>query len=154
MDATFFTLGADAPNAALTLNRVALGTFFAISGYHKLFNASRHATLARTLQDDGVRAVPIMQWLVPGIEFSAGCALIIGLLSALAAFGLFVICLGAVTLDAIKRVSTWQPINRADLVGDLLYLPESLYCIGLAIVMLAGPGRWSLDAVIAALPAT
>ena len=154
MDASLLTLGADAPNVALTLNRVALGTFFAISGYHKLFNASRHATLAKTLQDDGVRAVPVMQWLVPGIEFSGGCALIVGLLSALAAFGLFMICLGAVVLDAVKRVSTWQPINRADLVGDLLYLPESLYCIALTVVMLAGPGRWSLDAVIAALPVT
>ena len=88
------TQGAQAPNAALTLNRVALGAFFAISGYHKLFNASRHATLTRTLQDDGVHAVPIMQWLLPSVEFSGGCALIIGLLSVLAAFGLFVICAG------------------------------------------------------------
>jgi uncharacterized membrane protein YphA (DoxX/SURF4 family) len=150
MDASFITLGADAPNAALTLNRVALGTFFAISGYLKLFNGSRHATLARTLQDAGVRAVPVMQWLVPGVEFSAGCALIIGLLSALAAFGLFVICLFAFKLDAIKRVDAWRPINRADWIGDVLYLPEALYCIGLAVVMLAGPGPWSLDAVIAA----
>ena len=150
MDASLIALGADAPNAALTLNRVALGTFFAISGYHKLFNASRHATLTRTLQDDGVRAVPVMQWLVPGVEFSGGCALIIGLLSALAAFGLFVVCLGAVTLDAVNRMAAWQPINRADALGDLLYLPEALYCIGLAVVMLGGPGPWSLDAIIAA----
>src|SRR5664279_2855113 len=150
MDVSLITLGAGAPDAALTLNRVALGTFFAISGYHKLFNASRHATLTRTLQDAGVRAVPIMQWLVPGVEFSGGCALILGLLSALAAFGLFVVCLNAVLLDAIKRVSEWQPINRADWIGDVLYLPEALYCIGLSVVMLAGPGPWSLDAIIAA----
>jgi putative oxidoreductase len=149
MDASLITFGADAPNAALTLNRVALGTFFAVTGYLKLFNASRHGTLARTLQDAGVRAVPIMQWLVPSVEFSGGCALIMGLLSALAAFGLFVICLNAVVLDAIKRVSAWQPINRADWIGDVLYLPEALYCIGLAVVMLAGPGPWSLDAIIA-----
>jgi uncharacterized membrane protein YphA (DoxX/SURF4 family) len=154
MDLSLITFGADAPNAALTLNRVALGLFFSISGYHKLFNASRHATLTRTLQDDGVRAVPVMQWVVPGVEFSAGCALLVGLLSALAAFGLFVVCLGAFTLDARKRVGTWMPINRADWVGDLLYLPEALYCIGLAIVMLAGPGPWSLDALIAARLAT
>ena len=148
MDVSLITFGADAPNAALALNRVALGTFFAISGYLKLFNASRHATLARTLQDAGVPAVPIMQWLVPAVEFSGGCALIVGLLSALAAFGLFVICLFAFKLDAIKRVEGWMPINRADWVGDLLYLPEALYCIGLAVVMLAGPGPWSLDAII------
>ena len=60
MDLSIISFGADAPNAALVLNRMALGTFFAISGYHKLFNASRHATLTRTLQDDGVRAVPVM----------------------------------------------------------------------------------------------
>ena len=102
MDASLLTFGAGAPNAALTLNRAALGTCFAISGYLKLFNASRHATLARTLQDAGVPAVPVMQWLVPGVEFSGGCALIIGLLSALAAFGLFVICLFAFKLDAIR----------------------------------------------------
>jgi uncharacterized membrane protein YphA (DoxX/SURF4 family) len=154
MDASLITFGADAPNAALTLNRVALGTFFAISGYLKLFNASRHATLARTLQDDGVRAVPIMQWLVPGIEFSGGCALIIGLLSALAAFGLFLVCLGAFALDAAKRINAWQPLNLADCVADLLYLPEVLYCVGLAVVMLGGPGLWSLDAVIATRLAT
>jgi putative oxidoreductase len=151
MDASFITLGAQAPDAALTLNRVALGLFFAISGYHKLFNRSRHATLTQTLQDDGVHAVPIMQWLVPGIEFGGGWALIIGLLFALAAFGLFVICFAAVVLDATKRVRTWQPVDRADWLGDLLYLPEALYCIGLAVVMLGGPGPWSLDAKIATL---
>jgi putative oxidoreductase len=151
MDALFIIQGAQAPNAALALNRVALGAFFVISGYHKLFNASRHATLTRTLQDDGVHGVPIMRWLLPGIEFSGGWALILGLLSVLAAFGLFVISAGAFAFDAVKRIRSWQPLDRADWVGDVLYIPEALYCIGLAVVMLAGPGPWSLDATIAAL---
>jgi putative oxidoreductase len=150
MDLLFITQGAQAPNAALELNRVALGVFFAISGYHKLFNASRHGTLIRTLQDDGVHGVPIMQWLLPSIEFGGGSALIVGLLSVLAAFGLFVICAGALSLDAFKRIRAWQPIDRADWLGDLLYVPEALYCVGLTVVMLAGPGPWSLDAIIAA----
>jgi hypothetical protein len=52
------------------------------------------------------------------------------------------VCLGAVVLDAVKRVGAWQPLNRADLSGDLLYLPESLYCIGLAV----DAGRaWTLE---------
>jgi putative oxidoreductase len=144
------TQGAHAPNVALTLNRLALGAFFAISGYHKLFNSSRHATLTRTLQDDGVHAVPVMQWLLPSVEFGGGCALIIGLLSVLAAFGLLVICVGASALDAVKRIRAWGPVDRADWLGDLLYVPEALYSIGLTVVMLAGPGPWSLDATIAA----
>jgi putative oxidoreductase len=148
---TLITQGAQAPNAAFTLNRVALGAFFAISGYHKLFNASRHATLTQTLRDDGVHAVPLMQWVLPGAEFFGGSALIVGFLSVVAAFGLFVICIGALTLDAFKRIGAWQPIDRADWLGDLLYVPEGLYCIGLAVVMLAGPGPWSLDAVITRL---
>lgn len=145
------TQGAHAVDAALTLNRVALGAFFAIGGYHKLFNASRHATLTRTLQDDKVHDLPIMQWLLPSGEFAGGCALIVGFLSVVAAFGLFVISFAAISLDAVKRISAWQPLDRADWFGDLLYLPESLYCIGLTVVMLAGPGPWSLDATIAAL---
>ena len=154
MDLSLITFGAEAPEAALLLNRVALGVFFSISGYLKLFNDSRHETLTRTLQDSGVRAVPIMRWLVPGVEFSGGCALVVGFLSALAAFGLFVICFFAFRLDAIKRIEGWKPVNRADWVGDVLYLPEALYCIGLAVVMLAGPGPWSLDAIFAARLAT
>jgi putative oxidoreductase len=148
------TQGAQAPDAALTLNRIALGVFFVISGYHKLFNASRHAALTRTLQDDGVHDVPIMRWLLPSAEFGGGWALIIGFLSVLAALGLFVICAEACILDAVKRIRAWQPIDRADWLGDLLYIPETLYCIGLTVVMLGGPGKWSLDAIISALLAS
>ena len=151
MDAAFLSFGAQAPDAALTLNRVALGVFFAISGYLKLTNSSRHATLTKTLRDAGVRGLVRMQWLVPSVEFSAGLALIAGLLTALAAFGLFVICIFAFKLDAIKRIGGWQPINRFDWIDDVLYVPEALYCIGLIVVMVGGPGSWSLDAGLAAL---
>jgi len=151
MQALFILQGAQAPEAALTLNRVALGTFFAISGYHKLFNASRHAALTRTLQEDGVHAVPVMRWLLPSAEFSGGWALIIGFLSVIAAFGLFAISAGALAFDAVKRIRSWQPLDHADWVGDLLYVPEALYCIGLTVVILGGPGRWSVDALIVTL---
>jgi uncharacterized membrane protein YphA (DoxX/SURF4 family) len=148
---SIITQGAQATGAALTLNRVALGAFFAIGGYHKLFNASRHTTLTDTLRDDGVHAVPVMQWLLPSAEFVGGLALLVGFLSVPAAFGLFLICVGALALDAVKRITAWRPLDRADWLGDLLYLPESLYCIGLTVVMLAGPGPWSLDARVTTL---
>jgi uncharacterized membrane protein YphA (DoxX/SURF4 family) len=151
MDMSIISVGAGATDAALTINRVVLGTFFSISGYHKLFNATRHATLVRTLQHDDVVALPAMQWLVPAVEFTAGCGLVIGLVSALAASSLLVICAGAVALDARKRVRAWRPVDAADWLSDVLYLPEVLYCVGLSIVMLAGRGRWSLDALLASL---
>lgn len=103
------------------------------------------------LQDDAVHGLAIMQWLLPSAEFSGGWALIVGFLSVLAAFGLFAICFGALAFDAVKRIRPWQPIDRADWLGDLLYVPEALYCIGLTVAILAGPGPWSLDARITAL---
>jgi putative oxidoreductase len=150
----FITQGAQAPGAALALIRMVLGIFFAISGYHKLFNTSRHESLVRTLEDDGVRALPIMQWLIPSAELGGGCALIIGFFSVLAAFGLLVTCVGALVLDSFKRIRAWHPLDRADWLGDLLYEPEGLYCIGLMMVMLAGPGSWSFDSTIAAITAS
>jgi len=151
VDLSILVQGAHAPNAALTLNRVALGTFFAISGYHKLFNPSRHAGLIQTLRDDGVHVIPFMQWLLPSGELAGGCALIAGFLSVVAALGLLAICAGAIGLDALKRIRAWQPLDRADWLGDLLYVPEALYSVGLLVVVLAGPGRWSVDAVLARL---
>jgi hypothetical protein len=37
--------------------RVATGSFFALSGFHKLFNRARHRTLVNTLKDCGVPCV-------------------------------------------------------------------------------------------------
>jgi hypothetical protein len=54
------------------------------------------------------------------------------------ALGLFVICAGALALDAVKGIRSWGPIDRADWLGDFLYVPEALYCIGLTVVMLGG----------------
>lgn len=81
--------------------------------------------LTRTLQDDGVHGVAIMQWLLPSAEFSGGWALIVGFLSVLAAFGLFAICFGALAFDAVKRIRSWQPIDRADWLGAPALRPRS-----------------------------
>ena len=57
---------------ALTLNRIAVGMFFMLSGYHKLFNPQRHGAFVDELKGLGVHAVGFNQWWVPTIEFSAG----------------------------------------------------------------------------------
>jgi uncharacterized membrane protein YphA (DoxX/SURF4 family) len=71
---------------ALTLNRIAVGMFFMFSGYHKLFNPERHRAFADELKGLGVHAVGFNQWWVPTVEFSAGCAVVIGFLAPLAAW--------------------------------------------------------------------
>ena len=136
---------------ALTLDRVAVGMFFMFSGYHKLFNAQRHRALVDELTALHVAAVRINQWWVPTIEFTAGGAVFIGLLAPLAALGLLVIILVASATSGRQRIKVYKPIDEADRIDDWLYLPETLYAFMLIMVISAGAGPYSLDAVILGL---
>ena len=136
---------------ALALSRVAVGAFFMLSGYHKLFNAERHRAFADELKSLGVHAVGINQWWVPGVEFAAGGAVMIGLLAPLAALGLLVVIIVAMATSGPQRIKVLKPIDESDRIDDWLYLPETLYAFMLIIVISAGAGPYSLDALILSL---
>jgi uncharacterized membrane protein YphA (DoxX/SURF4 family) len=135
-------------DSALALNRVAVGMFFIFSGYHKLFNTERHRQFTDELRTLRVHAVRINQWWVPLVEFSAGSAVVIGLIAPLAAFGLLVIILVAIATTGQERIKAYNPIDKADRIDDWLYLPETLYAVMLIVVILSGAGRYSIDAAI------
>jgi uncharacterized membrane protein YphA (DoxX/SURF4 family) len=136
---------------ALTVNRIAVGAFFMLSGYHKLFNSQHHREFVDELKALGIHAVGINQWWVPSVEFTAGGAVLIGLLAPLAALGLVVIILVALATSGQQRIKLYKPIDEADRIDDWLYLPETLYAVMLIIVISAGAGPYSLDAVILGL---
>ena len=136
---------------ALALNRVAVGMFFMLSGYHKLFNAERHRVFADELRSLHVPAVGFNQWWVPLVEFSAGGAVVIGLVAPLAALGLLVIILIASATSGRERIKAYKPIDEDDRIDDWLYLPETLYAFMLILVISAGAGPYSLDAAILSL---
>jgi len=136
---------------ALTLNRIAVGMFFLLSGYHKLFNAERHRVLVDQLKELHVHAVGFNQWWVPLVEFSGGFAVVVGLLAPLAALGLLFLILVAIVTSGPQRISAYKPIDRGDRIDDWLYLPETLYAVMLIMVISAGAGPYSLDAVILGL---
>jgi putative oxidoreductase len=136
---------------ALTLNRIAVGSFFMHSGYHKLFNAERHHTFVDELKALGVPAVGFNQWWVPLVEFSAGAAVLIGFLAPLAALGLLVVILVAIATSGRERIKLYKPIDRGDRIDDWLYLPETLYAFMLIVIVSAGAGPYSLDALILSL---
>ena len=136
---------------ALTLNRIAVGAFFMLSGFHKLFNAERHRSFVDELKGLGVPAVGFNQWWVPGVEFSAGGGVLIGLLAPLAALGLLVVILVAIVTSGRQRITLYKPIDEADRIDDWLYLPETLYAFMLIIVVSAGAGPYSFDALILSL---
>jgi uncharacterized membrane protein YphA (DoxX/SURF4 family) len=141
-------LGVGWTDLALTLNRIAVGAFFMHSGYHKLFNAERHRTFVAELKSLGVPAVGFNQWWVPLVEFTAGGGVLIGLLAPLAALGLLVIIIVANATSGRQRVNLYKPIDRGDRIDDWLYLPETLYAVMLIMVISAGAGPYSLDALI------
>ena len=136
---------------AFTLDRLAVGMFFMFSGYHKLFNPERHRVFADELKELGVHAVGFNQWWVPTVEFSAGFAVAIGLLAPLAALGLLVIILVAIVTSGRRRIKDYKPVDEADRIDDWLYLPEVLYAFMLIVVISAGAGPYSLDALILSL---
>ena len=97
---------------ALTLNRIAVGLFFMLSGYHKLFNAERHRALADELKELGVHAVGFNQWWVPLVEFAAGAAVVFGFLAPLAALGLLVLILVAIVTSGPQRIKVYNRSMR------------------------------------------
>ncbi len=135
-------------DVGMTLNRLAVGIFFAISGYHKLFNPARNASLVATLEEDHIPLLRFNQWFVPNVELCAGLALAVGFLSVWAALLLGAVCLVATCTDGIKRIASYKPLDKADWLDDMLYLPEVLYGLMLIIVICSGPGAYSLDAVL------
>jgi uncharacterized membrane protein YphA (DoxX/SURF4 family) len=135
----------------LTVNRVAVGAFFMLSGFHKLFNSQHHRAFVDELKALGIPAVGFNQWWVPSVEFTAGGAVLIGLLAPVAALGLMVIILVALATSGRQRIKLYKPIDEADRIDDWLYLPETLYVVMLIMVISAGAGPYSLDALILGL---
>lgn len=133
---------------ALAINRTALGTFFAISGYHKLFNPTRHASVITTFKNLHIPFIGFNQWFVPCVEFFGGLALITGILAPLAAMGLLIICFVATCTDGLKRIVTYSPIDMCDYLDDVLYLPEVLYVVGLIVVIGMGPGAFTFGELL------
>jgi uncharacterized membrane protein YphA (DoxX/SURF4 family) len=136
---------------ALTLNRIAVGVFFMLSGYHKLFDPQRHASFVEELKELGVPAIGFTQWWVPTVEFTGGGGVAIGFLAPLAALGLLVVILVADSTSGRQRIKAYKPIDEADRIDDWLYLPETLYAFMLILVISAGAGPYSVDAMILGL---
>jgi uncharacterized membrane protein YphA (DoxX/SURF4 family) len=78
-------------------------------------------------------------------------AVLIGLLAPLAALGLLVLILVAIVTSGPKRIKVYKPIDEADRIDDWLYLPEVLYAFMLIVVVSAGAGPYSVDALFLGL---
>ena len=134
---------------AMTLNRIAVGAFFMLVGISQAVQrrAPPHYSSMNSRRSAFMR-VGFNQWWVPLVEFAAGGAVLIGLLAPLAALGLLVIILVAIATSGRQRIKLYKPIDEADRIDDWLYLPETLYAFMLIMVVSAGAGPYSFDALI------
>ncbi|MFY9958329.1 DoxX family protein [Bradyrhizobium sp.] len=133
---------------AITAMRFALGSFFVLSGVHKLTNKQRHETFVETLRVLGIPRIGLFQWFVPGVEFLGGLGVAVGCLTPLAALGLLVICAVALLTSSPTVVASYKPIDRADRVDDWLYQPELMYALMLLYFIAAGAGPVSVDQLL------
>lgn len=133
---------------AITLARVLLGVFFAISGGNKLFVASHTTEMHETIAGAGIPFPWIMTYFVSSVEFICGCLLIIGLLSSLCCVALIFDMIVAITTVQLATIA--KGLSFIDWLDDFLYLPEVLYVILFLWLISSGPGRFSVDQAIAA----
>lgn len=133
---------------AILLVRIALGLFFAISGANKLFVPQRTQVMYETLVAAHVPLPRLMVYFVSSVELVGGCLLIVGLLTTLASIALLgdmVTAILTTNLAALPKVNS--PLNWLD---NFLYLPEVLYVLFFVWLICSGPGRFSVDSLIAA----
>jgi putative oxidoreductase len=126
--------------------RVLIGIFFCISGGTKLFVPAQFRVLERTMVESHIPFPHANALLVSTVEFACGTGLAIGLITPLCAATLAGEMIVAI---ATNRIHSIQASGVLAWVDDFLYLPEVLYTLILVWLIFSGPGRYSVDGLIA-----
>lgn len=149
------TISAD---AALFIARLMLGLFFVLARFRWIydpsrpeqpwFNAKRHEHLVWKLCVCGFGQHRALAASVALAEVAGGALVLVGLGTQLAALALFIVLLGATHCTAREKTMKQEPVDKLDVCSCYLWTVEPIY-IGLALlILLGGPGAWSLDALI------
>jgi len=130
----------------VTAARVLIGIFFCISGGTKLFVEAQFRVLEQTMVQIHTPFPHITALFVATVEFACGAGLALGLLTPLCAAmltGDMVVAIATTSIHTIKSSAflAW--------LDDFLYLPEVLYVLILVWLIFSGPGRYSVDGLIA-----
>src|SRR5580704_6975752 len=130
----------------VTAARVLIGIFFCISGGTKLFTTAQFGVLEQTMVQIRVPFPHATALFVATVEFACGAGLALGLLTPLCAAMLIVDMIVAIATTSIHTIRASDFMTWLD---DFLYLPEVLYVLILVWLIFSGPGRYSLDGLLA-----
>lgn len=130
----------------ITAARVLIGIFFCISGGTKLFVASQFSELQQTMIRSHIPFPHASALFVALVEFACGAGLALGLLTPVCAAMLAGDMIVAI---ATNRIHSIQASGVLAWLDDFLYLPEVLYTLILVWLIFSGPGRYSVDGLIA-----
>jgi putative oxidoreductase len=130
----------------MTAARVLIGIFFCISGGTKLFVPAQFRVLGQTMVQSHIPFPHANALFVSMIEFACGAGLAIGLITPLCAATLAGDMIVAI---ATNRIHSIQASGVLAWLDDFLYLPEVLYTLILVWLIFSGPGRYSVDGLIA-----
>ena len=124
---------------AILLVRLVVGAAFILHGWPKIQNPTGWMNAM------GGKGVPsFLQALAALAEFGGGIALVLGLLTPLAAFGIVCQMLGALFLVHIPKGDPFV----ATAPGSSSYELALVYLAVAVLLFALGPGRWSLDALL------
>ena len=123
----------------LLLVRLVMGAAFILHGWPKIQNP------LGWMNAMGGSSVPsFLQALAALAEFGGGIALVLGLLTPIAAFGIVCQMLGALLLVHFPKGDPFI----APAPGASSYELALVYLVMAVLLIAMGPGRWSLDAFL------
>ena len=133
--------------ATITLARISLGLFFAVSGYNKLFYTENREGLVKVMIEAGIPFPEIMAVFLGTVEFVGGSFLFIGLLSTFCAIALTIAMIVAIVTVEVHTIPAGLTV--LDWLDYFLYLPQVMYVILFLWLMVSGPGPLSVDNYLA-----
>jgi putative oxidoreductase len=130
----------------VTAVRVLIGVFFCISGGTKLFVPAQFSEMQQTMIQSHIPFPHASALFVSLVEFACGGGLALGLLTPLCALLLMGNMIVAIFTNRIGSIHASGFLAWLD---DFLYLPEVLYVLILLWLLFSGPGRYSVDGMVA-----
>lgn len=122
-------------SAGILLLRIIIGLAFMVHGFPKIQHPA-------SWMGPHAFAPPWLQAVVAVVEFFGGLALIVGFLTRLAALGIFVDMATAILKVHLPMGAHW-------IGGPGSFEVPLFYLIAMVAFMIVGPGRYSIDAMLA-----